>query len=153
LAGALASLPLAALASAPSSAAAVLPYLRATQAIEEMVAIFTRETLTYQQFGELPEELANSLTIAAHGAANAVLDLPPTAGHPDYLPALALIQRRWLVMDGRYTDSDGRGECLLVDAALSNHRFDAVPLLWHIHGTEWPTRPSNVELQASWKEA
>ena len=91
-------------------------------------------------------------TTKASAAAERLLDLPKAeALSPDYLPALALIRRRWLVMAGEYGDKAKRDECLLVDAALAGHRFDRVPMLWFLPPVGFlHQRPSDAEFQARW---
>ena len=124
--------------------------------IAYMVAAFATETSVYFEFDgdDSPEaeQRCDEATTKASAAAERLLDLPKAeALSPDYLPALALIRRRWLVMAGEYGDKAKRDECLLVDAALAGHRFDRVPMLWFLPPVGFlHQRPSDAEFQARW---
>jgi hypothetical protein len=122
-------------------------------AIQHMVAVFEAETDAYLAGDSLPDEVANEATNRAAEAADAVLDLPKEQAFasPDYVPALALIRRRWLVMEGSYDKRHDRDECLLVGAVLAVHRFNNVRLLWHIRGESRASRPGDAEFQAGWE--
>lgn len=87
----------------------------------------------------------------------ALLAVPPEtviadqwiSGSMDHVLALALYQRRWLVMEGSYADPEHAGECRMVDLLLAETAFDAVPLLWHLNGETRAERPSAAEFEAA----
>ena len=72
---------------------------------------------------------------------------------PKFQRALALLQRRWLVLEGSYSNYCHRAECRFVDAVLAGSSFDNVSMLWRINGEYRDARPSDAELQAGWPEA
>ncbi len=118
-------------------------------AVAELLHALAYEYRTYS--GRDPSEAEAAVaTIAAADAVNRLLDLPVAEGlqHPDYLAALALSHRRWLVMEDSYASKHERDACRLVDAVLYGHRFDDIPLLWHVNGEPRATRPTEAEFSA-----
>lgn len=104
---------------------------------------------------------ADRVTFRVAAAEKALLSVPAdnveahmlATGDMDYIHALALLQRRWLVMGGGYQQQVHAAECRLVDTLLSlNDTFGDVPMLWHMDGEPRTDRPSDAELRAGWSE-
>lgn len=88
--------------------------------------------------------------LLAFDRAAIVADMQAT-GDLAYIRALALDQKRWLIMEAGYQDQHKHERCLLLDLILLDAEpFDSVPLLWHADGRPHDTRPSDDELQAGW---
>lgn len=73
-----------------------------------------------------------------------------STGDFDYVQALALASKRWLVMNGSYFDKSEQTICRLVDMVLDQSRYDQVPLLWNIDGVTTATQPGDDVLHAGW---
>lgn len=127
---------------------------------KEVIAAITAETAAYQIDG-LSDEDAEAATERVGLAERALLAVPAVdveaqmlaTGDMDFICALALIQRRWLVMEGLYRQQAHAAECRLVDTLLSfADPFGDVPMLWHLDGQKRTERPSDAEFQAGWSE-
>jgi hypothetical protein len=128
--------------------------------IEELIAAITAETDAFRTApnndeGEAITNAALDRVMAAKYALLAVPKQELTKENgtlaTDMALALALLHRRWLVMEGDYQCENQQDECRLVDLLLHGTRFDDVPLLWHIDGKTRCSRPTDAELQADWE--
>lgn len=132
------------------------------QTIHDFVSAVEDETAAYTSGGSRgitdgEAEVATDRVIAAERALLAVplADLHAemlSNGDLDYVQAVALAHRRWLVMEGGYQSESKQTECRLVDMILlPGSRIADVPMLWHLSGETRDERPSDAELQATWK--
>jgi hypothetical protein len=128
--------------------------------IEELIAAITAETAAFRTApkndeGEAVTNAALDRVMAAKNRLLAVSKQDLTKGDgalaTEVALALALLQRRWLVMEGDYQNENQRDECLLVDLLLQGTRFDDVPLLWHVDGKSRYSRPTDAELRVGWE--
>lgn len=97
------------------------------------------------------QALADAAIANVNAIERALLDAPTEETGEDYVRAMALSHKRWLVMEGSFQDANARIECRLVDAILAGTRFDDVPLLWHLSGQPRDERPTDAEFQAGWE--
>jgi len=131
-------------------------------AIPELVQALTHaievETAAYRASPDdgPPDEVANAVGAAVNRIERQLLAIPmetvaadmATSGDMDYVQALALSRRRWLIMEGGYAGHEKQAECRLVDLLLRGSRFDDVNMLWHVDGKVRPERPREAEFEA-----
>lgn len=143
-------------------AGAQTPATDINDAAQRVLDAIRAETQVFRHFADDTDGAGDPACDAACGAVGdaveALLAIPKAdvfahmaaSGSMDYVMALALIQRRYLVMEAEYQNIETRPECLLVDLLLEGTTAGNVPLLWHVSGDPRSSRPDDAELQAGW---
>lgn len=127
---------------------AIIEHCEATKA--ETLAFRTAPDDEEVTGAALDRQNAAFAALLAFDKAAIVADMQET-GDQAYLHALALDQKRWLIMEAGYQGQREQGRCLLLDLLLLGAEpFDSIPLLWHVDGEQRDTRPSDAELHAGW---
>lgn len=132
------------------------------EAIMELIDAVTAETHAFRTApsDKAGQKITDAAVVRVMAAESALLSFDKAAieadidatGDMDYMRALALAKRRWLVMEGLYESAEDHADCLLLDLILGDSEpFNSVPLLWHISGKPRDERPTDAELQAGWK--